>query len=86
MTINDLSNASASRKSVGYSSSIVVNGYSNLVSGAEAEARKIIEEKYADDWNAAGLIRRMKLQRMMNVEIKKLAADLMPKVSPHSLF
>jgi hypothetical protein len=86
MTLNDSPSASASRKSAGCSSSIVVNGYSNLVSGVEAEAREIIEAKYADEWNSAGLLRRLKLQLMMNAEIKELAAKLMPNVSPDALF
>jgi hypothetical protein len=86
MTLNDSSNTSASRKSTGCSSSIVANGYSNLVSVVEAEARQIIEAKYAEEWNAASLLRRLKLQRMMNAEIKELAAKLMPNVSPDALF
>jgi hypothetical protein len=82
MTLND----SSSRKRAGCSSSIVVNGYSNLVSGVDAEARQIIEAKYAEEWNSAGFLRRLKLQRVMNAEIKELAAKLMPKVSPDALF
>lgn len=86
MTLNESSNGSASRKSAGRSSSIVKNGYSNLVSGVESEARQTIEAKYADEWNSAGLIRRLKLQRIMNAEIEELAANLMPKVSPDAIF
>ena len=70
----------------GCSSGIVVNGYSNLVSGVKSEARRTIEAKYADEWNVAGLIRRWKLQRMMNAEIEELAAKLMPEVSPDAMF
>lgn len=78
--------ASASRTSAGRSTSIVVNGYSNLVSGVESEARRTVEAKYAAEWNSAGLIRRLKLQRVMNAEIKELAAKSMPKVSSDASF
>jgi hypothetical protein len=86
MTLNESSKASQTRKSAVCCSSIVVNGYSNLVSGVEAEARQTIEAKYAEEWNSAGLIRRMKLKRMMNAEIKELAAKLIPSVSPDAMF
>lgn len=86
MKLNSWPVVTTSRIKTGYRSGIVVNRYSNLVSGVEAEARRTVEAKYADEWNAAGLVRRWKLQRMMNVEIKELVADLMPEVSPNAIF
>ena len=86
MTLNNSSKSSTSRKKTGCSSRIVVNGYTNLVSGIETEARRTIEAKYADEWNAAGLVRRWKLQRIMNAEIEELAAKMMPDVSPEAMF
>ena len=67
-------------------SGIVCGGYSNLVNGVEVEARRIVEEKYAEEWNAANLIQRWRLQRKMEREIAELVADLMPDVSPEALF
>ncbi len=86
MKLNSWPIVPTTRTNTEYGSRIVVNGYSNLVSGVEAEARRTVEAKYADQWNAAGLVRRWKLQRMMNVEIKELVADLMPEVSPDANF
>lgn len=86
MTLNSSPRDSTSRTKTGSPFGIVVNGYSNLVSGVDSEARRTVEAKYADEWNAAGFVRRWKLQRMMNVEIPELAAKLMPEVSPDAVF
>lgn len=86
MTVSIAPKASTSRNKVRCSSGIVADGYSNLVTGVESEARRTVEAKYVDEWNAAGLVRRWKLQLMMNAEIEELAAKLMPKVSPDAVF
>ena len=70
----------------GCCSGIVAGGLSNLVSGIEAEARRIVEAKYADEWNSSGLVRRWTLQRVMDAEITALVAQQMPDVSPNALF
>ncbi len=87
MTLKHSRNDSTSRKTtVACGSGIVANGYSKLVAGVGSEARGIIEAKYADEWNAASLARRWKLQRIINAEIAELAAKLMPNVSPEAPF
>ena len=87
MTLNNSPSDSTSPESTaGCGSGIVAYGYSNLVAGVDSDARRTVEAKYADEWNAAGLIRRYKLQRIMNAEIRKLASELMPKVSPKAMF
>ena len=86
MTLNNSPVNSTSEKKTVCSSGIVVNGYSNLVFGVDSEARRTVEAKYAEEWNAAGLVRRWKLQRKMNAEIEELAAKLMPEVSPDAMF
>jgi hypothetical protein len=65
-----------------YHSGFVAGGFGNLLSGVESEARRIIEEKYADEWNASGLLHRWRLQRKMDREIAELVAETMPEVSP----
>lgn len=67
-------------------SGFVSGGYGNLMSGVESEARQIIEEKYADEWNASGLLHRWRLQRKMDREIAELVVEMMPEVSPKALF
>ena len=67
-------------------SGFVADGYDHLVSHAEAEARRIVEERYADEWNRSGLIRRWGLQRKMKLEIDKLVAEMLPDVSDESCF
>lgn len=86
MAFKESSKASVSCRNTGCGPGIVVNGYANLVSGVESEARRTVEAKYADEWNAAGLLRRWKLQRIMNAEIEELVAKLMPEVSPNTTF
>jgi hypothetical protein len=86
MTLNKPPTASASGDGDGLRSSIVANGRSNLVAAFESQARQIVEAKYAEEWSSAGLIRRWRLRRIMNLEIRVLAARLMPEVSPDALF
>ena len=49
-------------------------------------ARRIVEEKYADEWNASGIIRRWKLQRKMDAEVAAIVAESIPEVSPDAMF
>ncbi len=74
------------RATIACRSGIVANGYSNVAAGVDSDARRLVEAKYADEWNAASLVRRWKLQRLMDAEIAELAAKLMPNVSPEALF
>ncbi|MCA9159035.1 MAG: hypothetical protein KDA51_07000 [Planctomycetales bacterium] len=68
------------------SSGFVDGGFTNLVCGFELEARRVVEEKYADEWNASGLLHRWRLQRKMDEEIAKLVEEKMPNVSSRALF
>lgn len=86
MTPNKSSTASEFGDGDGLRSSIVANGRLNLFEAVESQARQIVEAKYAEEWSSAGLIRRWRLRRMMNLEIRVLAAKLMPEVSPEALF
>lgn len=65
---------------------IVADGYERLVDGVGAEARRIIEAKYADEWNSSGMLKRWKLKKRMDAEIATLAEELMPDVSKDALF
>ncbi len=87
MTSKHLDNDPASRgTTIACRSGIVANGYSNVAAGVDSDARRLVEAKYADEWNAASLARRWKLQRRMDAEIAELAAKRMPNVSPEALF
>jgi hypothetical protein len=86
MSLEKLPQDPSTCKKTGYGTGFVANGYSNLIAGVGSEARRIVEAKYADEWNAAGWVGRWKLRRVMNAEIKELAADLMPDVSSDALF
>lgn len=86
MKLNRLPNRIRSRQMAGRGPGIVVNGHLNLVSGAEAEARRIVEAKYAAEWNSLGWIHRWKLQRVMDSEIKELVNASMDKISSHAVF
>ena len=67
-------------------SGIVADGYKRLVSAYELEARRIVEAKYAHEWNASGIVRRWRLQRKMDAEIAAIVAESMPDVSPDAKF
>ncbi len=78
-------NFDASR-SAGRESAFVADGYDRLISAVESDARKIVGKKYADEWNASGLIRRWNLRRKMDAEISAIVAETMPDVSPDAKF
>lgn len=86
MTLNHFPKTIISRKASGRESGIVVNGLSNLVAGVDAEARRTVEAKYADEWNSMGWARRWKLQRVMNSEIQELVDQSMARVSSQAVF
>ncbi|MEM0925028.1 MAG: hypothetical protein AAGJ83_03245 [Planctomycetota bacterium] len=67
-------------------SGFVHDGYERLVNEAESEARRMVEEKYAEQWNSAGIFQRWTLERKMSAEIASLTSQMMPDVSPESLF
>ena len=67
-------------------SGFVAGGYERVVAGVESEARRVVESKYADEWNASGIFKRWKLQRKMYAEIAALIAEKMPDVSAQALF
>lgn len=52
----------------------VASGRGNLLKVFEAEARKIVEAKYTDEWNSAGFFRRWILRRIMTAEIADIVA------------
>jgi hypothetical protein len=45
-----------------------------------------VESKYAEEWNASGIVRRWVLQRQMDAEIAAIVAETMPDVSPDAMF
>jgi hypothetical protein len=70
----------------GSTSGFVVDGYERLVSSIECEARRNVEDKYADEWNASGIWLRWQLQRKMDAEVADIVAKSMPDVSPDAFF
>jgi hypothetical protein len=67
-------------------SGFVADGYDRLVDGLESKAREIVESKYAEEWNASGIVRRWVLQRQLDAEIAAIVAETMPDVSPDAMF
>ena len=68
------------------SNDFVVDGYERALVGIEAEVRPEIESKYADEWNASGLLKRWFLQRRIEREIAERVAERSRHISPNSLF
>jgi hypothetical protein len=67
-------------------SGIVADGRERLITAVESDARRIVEKKYADQWNKSGTLARWRLQRLMDAEITALVSKTMPDVSPDALF
>jgi hypothetical protein len=74
------------RRDKGSTSGFVVDGYKRAIDGIVAEIRSEIEEKYADEWKASGLIKRWKLSRKIEKEITIRVAERSKHVSPDALF
>ncbi len=68
------------------SSGFIVDGYIRVIDGIDAEIRSEIEEMYADEWNAAGLIKRWMLSRKIEKEIAIRVAEKSKDFSPDALF
>ncbi|QDV87851.1 hypothetical protein TBK1r_68830 [Stieleria magnilauensis] len=64
----------------------VAGGYERAIHGIEAEVRPIIEQNYADEWTASGIVKRWFLLRRMEREIAELVAERSRHISPNSLF
>lgn len=64
----------------------VADGYERAIDGIEAEVRPAIELKYADEWNASGLLKRWFLLRRIEREVAGCVAERSAHISPGSLF
>jgi hypothetical protein len=80
------SRLSHAKRDEGWSNGFVVDGYERAIDGIEAQIRPEIEEKYADEWNASGLIKRWILSRKIEKEIMLLVAERSKHISTDSLF
>ena len=68
------------------SNGFVVDGYERALHGIESEVRPEIEQKYADEWNASGLIKRWMLSRRIEKEIRILVSERSRHISPEALY
>ena len=64
----------------------VEDGYQRTLAGFEAAIRPKVEEKYAQDWQNSGLIKRWILRRRIEREISEQVAQASEHISPDSLF
>ena len=65
---------------------VVADGFDRAIDAIGAEVRSEVEAKYADEWNASGIIRRLILLRRIDREIDELIAERSKHISPESLF
>jgi len=86
MTDSNSDSVKSKKSGSGIQPGIVAGGKANLVKGYESESRRIVEAKYAEQWNASGLLQRWWLQRKMEREIAELIAQSMPNVTHEALF
>ena len=64
----------------------VADGYERALERIEADVRREIEGKYADEWNASGLVKRWFLLRRIDREIAEGVAERSQHISPTSMF
>ena len=64
----------------------VEDGYQRALAGFKAAIRPKVEEKYAQDWQDSGLIKRWILRRRIEREISVQVAQASEYISPNSLF
>ncbi len=67
-------------------SSFVEDGFVRAWDAVEAEVRSEVEEKYAKEWNALGIIKRWRVQRQMEREISERVDERLKHISDYSLF
>jgi len=75
-----------SQESSSESTAFVEDGYERVCDAIEADIRPEIERKYADEWNASGLVKRWFLLRRIEREISARVAEQSQHISPTSLF
>jgi len=63
-------------------SSVVADGHQRVRKGIEAEARPEIEQKYSEEWNTSGYLRRWFLQRKINREVAQQVAQRQAQQAP----
>ena len=64
----------------------VEDGYQRTLAGFEAAIRPKVEEKYAQDWQNSGLVKRWILRRSIEREISEQVAQASEYISRNSLF
>ena len=86
LLIRHVMRTSRSSESHSESTDFVADGYERALDGIEADVRPEIERKYADQWNASGLVKRWFLLRRIEREISDRVAERSQHISPTSLF
>lgn len=74
------------KRSTDSTNGFVADGYRRAINGIEATIRTEIEQKYADEWNAVGLVKRWFLSRRIDGEVRILVAERSKHISADSLF
>lgn len=73
-------------KDAGAKDGFVVDGYARAIDGVTAEIRSEIQQRYADQWNKSGFIKRWFLKRRMNNETAALVAERSKHISPDACY
>jgi hypothetical protein len=64
----------------------VVDGYARAIDGVTAAIRSQIEQKYADQWNTSGIIKRWFLRRRMGKETATLLVERSKTISADACY
>jgi hypothetical protein len=75
-----------SKKAFAARNGFVEDGYQRELAEIEATIRPKIEEKYSEEWQMSGLLRRWILRRRIEREISEQVAHASKHISSDSLF
>jgi len=75
-----------SRSASVQTSGIIVGGHSRAINAIEAQVRCEVQQKYAEQWKTAGLLRRWLLQRTIKREIAQQVVNRTQHISADSMF
>jgi len=64
----------------------VADGHSRALKGIEAEVRPEIEQKYAEEWNRSGYLRRWFLLRKIDREVAARIQERIAEAPPDALY
>ncbi len=65
---------------------LIVDGYERAIDAITAEVRQEIEQRFAEEWNTSGMLKRWMLTRKIEKEVQDLVTERSKHISPEALY